>query len=867
MDGWASRGGGAGVGNLARKPAKPSSSGRKLTIKPFKGASAPPPRDATRDLAASPRVAPPRLAHAPGAHQIPPASLRPTLTIPSISILPPGPRAEKPKLPSDFEETAWTALAAAVDAVHARAPVGTSLESLYRLVENLCLHGYGDAAYAKLRAKLAARVADAVANLRARTAPDPVLFLAHVDACWSDHCESSRTVRSIFLRLDRARVARGGARGVWDLTLWLFRRGLEGEDPTADLDRADEHRVAERAGAGSNLGGGDGGNRDPISTRDDAAAAVPPASSLPSDVVAKTVRGVLAVIAKERDGEAIDRARVRRLLRMFSSLGLYARHFERAFLDASAAHYRAEGDARVVADDASEYLRHCETRLAEEEERAEAYLDPSTRRALRAVTETELVERHVSRVLDEGFEGMLRDDRREDLRRLHRLLSRVGAGGRLRDAFAAATRREGAAVVKDEENDKDMVRRLLEMKRRADVVVAESFAGEEAFASALKESFESFVNCRQNRPAELIAKFIDAKLRAGGKSTDDSETESALDAALVLFRYIQGKDVFEAFYKKDLAKRLLLGKSASVDAEKSMISRLKAECGSQFTTKLEGMFKDVDLSRDVMRNFDADKRAGKLRDADGNPVDVESVSGVELSVVVLTAGCWPTYAPAEVKLPRELDAVQATFRDFYLAKHGGRRLVWQNGLAHCVVRARFPKCGAKELSVSLFQAVVCLLFNDAESLTFEEIKSATGVEDKELRRTLQSLACGKVRVLTKEPKGRDVEDGDVFRVNEGFNEKLYRVKVNSIQMKETAEENKATNERVFQDRQYQIDAAIVRVMKTRKTLSHQLLVGELLAQIKFPAKPTDLKRRVESLIEREYLERDRNNPQVYNYLA
>ena len=36
-----------------------------------------------------------------------------------------------------------------------------------------------------------------------------------------------------------------------------------------------------------------------------------------------------------------------------------------------------------------------------------------------------------------------------------------------------------------------------------------------------------------------------------------------------------GKDVFEAFYKKDLAKRLLVGKSASVDAEKSMLSKLK----------------------------------------------------------------------------------------------------------------------------------------------------------------------------------------------------------------------------------------------------------------------------------------------------
>jgi hypothetical protein len=45
---------------------------------------------------------------------------------------------------------------------------------------------------------------------------------------------------------------------------------------------------------------------------------------------------------------------------------------------------------------------------------------------------------------------------------------------------------------------------------------------------------------------------------------------------MVLFRYIHGKDVFEAFYKKDLAKRLLLGKSASIDSEKSMISKLKS---------------------------------------------------------------------------------------------------------------------------------------------------------------------------------------------------------------------------------------------------------------------------------------------------
>lgn len=50
---------------------------------------------------------------------------------------------------------------------------------------------------------------------------------------------------------------------------------------------------------------------------------------------------------------------------------------------------------------------------------------------------------------------------------------------------------------------------------------------------------------------------------------------------------------------QDLAKRLLVGKSASVDAEKSMLSKLKQECGGGFTSKLEGMFKDMELSKDI----------------------------------------------------------------------------------------------------------------------------------------------------------------------------------------------------------------------------------------------------------------------------
>lgn len=135
------------------------------------------------------------------------------------------------------------------------------------------------------------------------------------------------------------------------------------------------------------------------------------------------------------------------------------------------------------------------------------------------------------------------------------------------------------------------------------------------------------------------------------------------------------------------------------------------------------------------------------------------------------------------------------------------------------------------------QALVLLAFNDASApLGLAELRAATRLEDGELRRTLQSLACGRARVLQKLPRGRDVQDDDRFLFNSDFRNRLFRIKINQIQMRETQEEQSSTQERVFQDRQYQIDAAVVRIMKTRKTLTHNLLITELYDQLKFPVK-------------------------------
>ena len=119
------------------------------------------------------------------------------------------------------------------------------------------------------------------------------------------------------------------------------------------------------------------------------------------------------------------------------------------------------------------------------------------------------------------------------------------------------------------------------------------------------------------------------------------------------FRFIHGKDVFEAFYKKDLAKRLLVGKSASVDCEKSMLSKLKAECGAGFTSKLEGMFKDMELSRDINVAF--------KNHLDNLPKGgAAQYKAVDLIVNVLSVAYWPTYQPMEVNLPADMPKYQVS---------------------------------------------------------------------------------------------------------------------------------------------------------------------------------------------------------------
>merc|ERR1711959_799586 len=168
-------------------------------------------------------------------------------------------------------------------------------------------------------------------------------------------------------------------------------------------------------------------------------------------------------------------------------------------------------------------------------------------------------------------------------------------------------------------------------------IVQESFSQDSLFQKALKEAFETALNRELGKYsfAALMSSFCDRILKKSGERLSDDQIEVLLQKMVELFSFLTDKDLFAEIYRNQLSKRLLYETSASDDAEKSMIQKLKMKCGAQFTSKLEGMITDLSLASDLQKDFR--EHCDQLQDGKA------ALGNIDFNVTVLTTGFWPSY--------------------------------------------------------------------------------------------------------------------------------------------------------------------------------------------------------------------------------
>ncbi|KAJ7347387.1 ubiquitin-protein ligase [Mycena albidolilacea] len=771
----------------------------------------------------------------------------------------PAPFTQMPPKTADLDET-WAFLTAGVDHIMTKLETGLSFAgytSLYTTVYNYCtstkMHGKleGNRTGANLvGADLYGKLTDYFANhfkglvQKAETLQDEAL-LRYYAAEWDRYTTGANYLNRLFTYLNRYWVKRERDEGkkavyqVYTLALASWRKHLF--DPL----------------------------QAPLTT------------------------AILRLVAAQRDGASIDQALVKKVVDSFVSLGLdatdpnkecldvYKEQFEAPFLAATEAYYAAEATAFLDAGGAEgsgnipEYLKKAEGRLREEEERVVRYLHAKTRKELVGKCESVLLRAHAPRMWD-AFQALLDFDADEDLQRMYALLARIPEGLEpLRKKFeahvkaaglgavAALVGGSGSAAAKDKDDaakkdgdvdQKAYVDALLAVHEKNAATVARSFKGEAGFAAALDKACREFVNrnaatgTSAAKSPELLAKHADMLLRKSNKVAGDVDLEGALNRVMVLFKYLEDKDVFQTFYTTKLSKRLIHGVSASDEAEASMISKLKEACGFEYTNKLQRMFTDMSLSKDLTDSF-KERMTQNHDDMD-----------IAFSIMVLGTNFWPLAPPThDFLLPPELLPTFERFTRYYQTKHSGRKLTWLHNYSKNELRTNYTN-QKYILMTSAYQAAVLLQYNRNDTLSLQELQEATKISVEILGQVLALLV--KAKVLVNEEK-------DQYDLNPGFKSKKIRVNLNLPIKAEVKAESSDVLKAVDEDRKYVIQATIVRIMKARKTMKNQALIQEVISQIsqRFAPKIPDIKKAIETLLEKEYMERVDGSKDTFAYVA
>ncbi|KAJ3172167.1 hypothetical protein HDU88_006982 [Geranomyces variabilis] len=633
----------------------------------------------------------------------------------------------------------------------------------------------------------------------------------------------------------------------------------------------------------------------------------------PGTIQPKIMDAVLKLIEKQRNGETIDSTIVNAIVDSFVSLGLdendstkptldvYKQYFETPFIAKTEAYYKMESERFISENTIVDYMKKAEMRLAEEDNRVQMYLHSSSQKPLLLSCETVLIKNHTGPIQEE-FQNLLDQDKTEDLSRMYGLLSRVPDSlEKLRHTFEVHVRKQGLSAVEkvaesaqagpaeagedDEEEDpkpkapaagasrkpgdvdsKTYVDALLSVHAKYSDLVKTAFKGETGFEGSLDRACREFVNrnvvCEKSssKSPELLAKHCDSLLKKGSKITDEHEVEEVLNSVMTLFKYVEDKDVFQKFYQKQLARRLVNAQSANGDTEESMINKLKDACGFEFTSKLQRMFQDVALSKDLNDQFK--EQTSRTQD---------KVDGPDFQILVGGTGQWPLNAPSTAfNIPDDLLKTYERFQNFYQHKFSGRKLNWLFHLGRAEIKANYVKTAGKTpftFLTSTYQMGVLLQFNTATSYTFKELATNTSLDTPTLKSALYGLL--KSKTVTVDNSSKVWEPENRWELNLAFKSKKTRIKVDVPMRAEQKAESEETHKGIEEDRSMVIQAAIVRIMKTRKMMQNQVLVTETIEQLKTRFKPTvsAIKKCIDMLLEKEYIERMEKDREMFAYVA
>lgn len=336
----------------------------------------------------------------------------------------------------------------------------------------------------------------------------------------------------------------------------------------------------------------------------------------------------------------------------------------------------------------------------------------------------------------------------------------------------------------------------------------------------IKTSFARGLNSEPESSTRFLAFAIN---KSFSKSNPNIET---LDIYFQLFKMLTLNDVFETYYTKLLTKRILYLKKFDFESEYYMIKKFEEECNSDYTKRMELLFEDLNCSNKVNKLFKSNDKS------------------IKFSAIILSQESCDYIKTSCFHPPKNILKIYNQYSNVYSKNYKQRKISWINQLSKSTIKvSNIP--GIQKIHCSGDFASILMQFNNNSSIEKSKLSKLLSTKEEEIEKKLSPLSTknfGKF-ILINDKKytinTKSTVDGGTLNFPTSF------------QITETDEIKIAKT--ISQNNDYQLDAAIIAIAKSNKSIDKEVMFNSLKDIVNFRLDNEYFQKRLQALCKKEYI--------------
>lgn len=537
-----------------------------------------------------------------------------------------------------------------------------------------------------------------------------------------------------------------------------------------------------------------------------------------------------------------------------------------------------KGKIEIQNMSAPEYINSALKYLDEENQRKNEYINNIFWKRLDEINAEYLVEKNALTLAKAatGIATMFKNQRETELQKAFMLICKHPNSIKvLTEEFDPYIRERGNELGQNKDLIKDPIKfipRLIALKKEMDLLVQHCFDKNINCQDSKNKAFSHFMS--KEIYSKQLANYIDYLMKGGFKAKNEQQIDESINEIISLFKCLSNKLIFQTEACKRLSDRLISNKSLSLQAEKNIIQKLKAEAGVTYVNKMTSMMDDLESGKRTIDQYRTTSRSK------GAP------NGILLQCQVVQQGSWDITKSKfdKVEIPANIQYCIDDFLKFYLSKHKEHKLQWCYGLGTLEIKYLYLSKGYISVS-TLIQYAVLYNLEKYGKITVDKLSSLLGYNNmliliSEVTGLIfhpsfnpgKKLGGGVIKTSLKDKE--EMNNETEIDINKEFVCNNLKIQTLPLAMKKSSGENQQQDQTdAINLKNYQnilIDANITRIMKSRINIktTHGWLVTEVVKQIElFQAQPPQIKERIEALIEKQIIKRNEKDRNCYEYLA